>query len=424
MSLPSWKEHFTQPVTGFDPVEAQGLTELGYALIHNQIDEQEYLSWARAQFEMCSVDMNFFQKHPAPLQLLKRLKESYAWGPEILPMLEWDGHLIVLALEKPTIEIPKELKPIVLLAPVRELHRYWSECLEQLESAVAETPEGESLEAGGLLEGISLEPPSAVTGLDFSGIRPKTPDDTAIITRIENTKIENTKTQKPKPKELKNTDLEATQTDARVSPPPTTEISIEINTVIAKSPPKPLATKAAPSILAPKTPEKIATPEVIKKAEPQVLAVVNPSAPILSEKVLLALSQYAHIYESRCFVEFQPEQKTARVTQWPSDANVSMTPTSMPLDQDSFLKIVAKTQKPYHGHLVKTPVVEQFFKEINKGQIPENVTLVPVVKNGDVVGALMGWGPKTTYSLTVLREIERIVHNLCIELGFTSVEAA
>ena len=37
MSNASWKAHFNQPISGYDPVEAQGLSELGYALQRNQI---------------------------------------------------------------------------------------------------------------------------------------------------------------------------------------------------------------------------------------------------------------------------------------------------------------------------------------------------------------------------------------------------
>lgn len=438
MRVSHWKEHFTQPITGFDPVEAQGLTELGYALIHRQIDEQEYLSWARQNFEMCSVDVNFFQKNSPPLSLVRRLKETYTWGPEILPVAEWDGHLIVLSLTKPEIDIPNELKPIVLLAPVSELSKYWDECLKQLEGASEKTEgeEGASEIGGGLLEGISLEAPTAITDLDFSGIRPLLGEKTA-VTQI-----------------TKSVNIDKLDKKVKPSTPPSipasapTEVAIEINTVIKPKSLGPTPNKlqsdlnAAVTAALPKEIPKIPEPppplpkaipspttiasesEVIKKAEPQVIGVINPAAAVSEGPVLQALQQIGNLYENRCYVDFQASKQVARAQLWPAEMNITIAPTDMTLKNDSFLKIVGNTQKPYHGHLIKTPVTEQFFKEMNHGAIPENVTLVPIVKNNEVVGALMGWGSKSTYQMSTLREFEKIVQQLCLNLGFTTPDAA
>ena len=125
MSHVSWKAHFTQPISGYDPMEARGLSELGYALLKRQIPEQEYLQWARENFELASVDMKFFQTHSAPKEIFEKVKDAYAWGPECLPIAEWDNHLLVAGLHKPE-DFPAELKPIFLLAPVAGLLNYWS----------------------------------------------------------------------------------------------------------------------------------------------------------------------------------------------------------------------------------------------------------------------------------------------------------
>ena len=78
MSNASWKAYFTQPITGYDPMEAQGLSELGHALRSKQIPETEYLQWARENFELASLDMKFFQTHPAPRKIYEKLKDSYS----------------------------------------------------------------------------------------------------------------------------------------------------------------------------------------------------------------------------------------------------------------------------------------------------------------------------------------------------------
>ncbi len=421
MSEPFWKAHFSQPISGYDPVEAQGLSELGYALLRTQIDEQEYLSFARKHFELCSVDVNFFQKNPPPVALVRRLKEVYPWSPEIMPVAEWDGHVIVLAIEKPQIPVPPELKPILLLAPVSCLNPYWEMCLQSIEQNPEENPSFDTPELEAL-EGISLDPPSAVTSLDFSNLRATpaahltqskvTPD--TLIAKLEKTVID------------------------QASPPPTSEISLEINTAVtaltalAKNPGlKPdnnrlkakLQTPAAtiPSVK-PLPPDQ--EPTMIK-AEPASVMGLNSENLPSEEKILECLTQYEKLYENRCYFEFNLSKKTAKVSLWPvQSTKITTIPTDVSFEKDNFLKIVATTQKSYHGHIVKSPVIEKLFKEINGGLWPENITLVPIVKSGEVTGGIMGWGPKSTYNMNVLREMEKLANELTVNLGFKTQDAA
>ena len=88
MSNASWKAHFTQPISGYDPIEAQGLSELGYALLHRQIPEQEYLQWARENFELASIDMKFFQTQSAPKAIFEKVKDAYALHKVVYGLFE------------------------------------------------------------------------------------------------------------------------------------------------------------------------------------------------------------------------------------------------------------------------------------------------------------------------------------------------
>lgn len=422
MSEPFWKEHFSQPISGYDPVEAQGLSELGYALLHSQIDEQKYLDFARSHFELCSVDVNFFQKNPPPIELVRRLKEVYPWSPEIMPVAEWDGHVIVLAIEKPQIPIPPELKPILLLAPVSSLNPYWEMCLNSLEQNSDENFNGESPELEAL-EGISLDPPSAVTSLDFSNLR-ATPGSQLTQTKIT-------------PDTLISK-LEKTVID-QAGPPPTSEISLEINTAVtavtalSKNPSlKPdnnklkakLQTPQSATIPAAKLPSSDQMPTMIK-AEPVSVMSMNSDSSPNEDKILECLSQYEKLYENRCYFEFNLSKKTAKVSLWPVESTkITTIPTEVSFEKDSFLKIVAITQKSYHGHIIKSPAIEKLFKEINGGSWPENITLVPIVKSGEVIGGIMGWGPKSTYNMNVLREMEKLANELTVSLGYKTQEAA
>lgn len=169
-------------------------------------------------------------------------------------------------------------------------------------------------------------------------------------------------------------------------------------------------------------PQNVANNEV--KAEPKVIAVVNPSAQVSEGPVLQTLQQVSDIYEQRCYIEFNSSKKTALAQLWPAEMNITQQPTAVDLNKDSFLKIVAKTQKPYHGQLIPTDSTVQFFKEMNHGALPENVTVIPLIKSGEVVGAIMGWGSKTQYALHHLRNMEKIVNQLCLNMGFTPLDQA
>lgn len=370
MSTPSWKEHFKIKVSGYDPVEAQGLTELGFAVMNQKIDEQEYLSWARSAYELLSVDMNFFQKNPSPIALVSKLREVYPWGPEIFPVAEWDGHTIILTFDKPTTAIPTELKPIILLAPITKMSELWQNISTSLESSIEISSELEAPVE--VLEGINIESTTAVTNIDFSELR-ATP---TVITE--------------KPADI------PTKIDIQTVP-------ISIPTEITKIPQM----------------EDLNPPV---KAVPQIISVASPNATIDSEKIKKCFHQFKHIYENRCFIKIDMKAKKYQVTLWPEDSNMTVSPSQHDLQPDSFIKIVAYTQKSYHGHVINTLNTEQFFKEVNAGRIPENVTAVPLINNNEVVGIILGWGPKLTYNVQTLREIESLVQILSSELGFIPID--
>lgn len=378
MSTPSWKEHFQIQVTGFDPVEAQGLSELGFAVMNQKIDEQEYLSWARSAYELVSVDMNFFQKNPPPVALISKLKEVYPWGPEIFPVAEWDGHTLILTFDQPTTPLPVELKPILLLAPISQMSECWQKVTAAIEASLENAIEIEAPVE--VLEGISLEAPTAVTNIDFSELRTSP----TIIS--------------DKPAEIPTKiDIEAVQ--------------VAIPSEVTQVP----QMKSAPMQEEPIIPVK---------AVPQIISVASSSSHLDADKIKKSFQQYKHIYDHRCFIEINLKTKKYQVTIWPEDSNMIVSPTQHDLQSDSFVKIVSYTQKPYHGHIVNTPSTEKFFKEVNSGKIPENVTAIPLISNNEVLGILLGWGPKSTYNHQTLRELESVVQNLSSDLGFVTTENA
>ena len=54
------------------------------------------------------------------------------------------------------------------------------------------------------------------------------------------------------------------------------------------------------------------------------------------------------------------------------------------------LRIVYRTHMPYHGYVVANDFNNKFFKDWNGAQIPQHLTVVPVLVKDHVVGMLLG----------------------------------
>ncbi len=421
MSHVSWKAHFTQPISGYDPMEAQGLSELGYALLKRQIPEQEYLAWARENFELASVDMKFFQTHSAPKEIFEKVKDAYAWGPECLPIAEWDDHLLVAGLHKPE-DFPQELKPIFLLAPVSGLLAYWSKF--QTENAEI-SEEGEIVaEESGMPEGFSFDssvPSTSAqnTGISFSGVTlaPKLATTNSLSAKKEN-----------KPSKAEPTPISSyTMPPQNPKSPPPAKSTVEVPKIkIAEPSLDDILTSPGiePAVSEDTVPEVKSTPQVIPMKLPASASATSEKIEMPEESIKQVFAECKKHYEKQLYVEFNHTDKTAIVKYWTSEYVATETPAPHTLIKDSFLAIVSKTQKSYHGYVVKSETVDKFFKEVNSGNLPDNVTAVPFTKDDAVVGILMGWGNKTTYSLSVLRDLERSVNAMCLKLNWAKTDAA
>ncbi len=401
MSNASWKAHFTQAISGYDPVEAQGLSELGYALRHNQIPEQEYLHWARENFELASLDMKFFQTHPAPTELYQRFKDSYAWGPECVPVAEWEEYILVAALQKPA-DFPAELKPIFLLAPIKGLVDFWGKM--QVDESVSAESEGESEPqvSNEVPEGFNFSAsPSAPqesqgTGLSFAGITlagathqsAESPteieskaepialtigEDTGLKLKPLSEAIANSQPANP----VSTSSYTMPPLNPKVPPPVTSTVTITklaakevpAETLFVQTPPAETLENTVPEIKA--------QPEII---QPEPAASNDQQYSLKESDIKPVFLEFKKHYEKHLFIEINESKKIATAKFWPNELVATQTPGPHSITQDSFLSIVAKTQKPYHGHVVKNAITDAFFKEVNSGHQPENITVVPIVK--------------------------------------------
>lgn len=81
---------------------------------------------------------------------------------------------------------------------------------------------------------------------------------------------------------------------------------------------------------------------------------------------------------------------------------------SYTLAQPSPFRIVLRTQQPYHGYVVSNDINEKFFAQWNDSQMPEHLTIAPVVVDDHLVGMLLGIGPKESNTKAALHLAENL----------------
>lgn len=99
------------------------------------ISSTEYLPWAQNYYGLATLKSGFFEsKHFSPIAYHKYKNQSTTWGPQALPVFEWENTLFVACVDP--YSVPSELtnhpdmicRP--LLANYEDLVKAWNFCLE------------------------------------------------------------------------------------------------------------------------------------------------------------------------------------------------------------------------------------------------------------------------------------------------------
>ena len=80
--------------------------------------------------------------------------------------------------------------------------------------------------------------------------------------------------------------------------------------------------------------------------------------------------------------------------------------TSVTLLQPSPFRIVHRTHKPYHGYVVANDLNDKFFAQWNGSQVPEHMTIAPVMVEDHVIGMLLAIGEKSADTKACLHLME------------------
>ncbi len=130
---------------------------------------------------------------------------------------------------------------------------------------------------------------------------------------------------------------------------------------------------------------------------------------IIADKVKRVLSEMKAHFEKSMILTLDEQESQVTAFAWDENfQDIKDTSMRIPLESPSIFKIVASTQKPFHGYISLNDLNENFFEQWNQGAIPDHVTITPIVINEKLVGMLMGFAEKSAYNKVSLGLAERL----------------
>lgn len=301
MDQPNWQHLIEEDLTELKSKyenSSKKMSFLSFCLKGGYLNEETYSRWAQNNYELPKVKGRFFEENTPNINLWKKWKDIYDWSPACLPLGEWDGQLLVGALE-PLPELQDKTKVQVLLCNLSDLEDWWK--IYHPSSLAKATEKAQT------------ESKSSVFLLDH----------------------------------WKKTD---------------TKILIEV-----------------------------------------VQYIFSQMKSVFDKTMLLSLNENMNLLRPFNWDEgFKEHSKNLR---------------AIPLKTPSIFNIVASTQKPYHGYVIPNQINDAFFEDWNQGITPEHATLSPIVINDQLIGIILGIGPKSLNTKQTLQKVEALSATVSKKLG-------
>lgn len=147
------------------------------------------------------------------------------------------------------------------------------------------------------------------------------------------------------------------------------------------------------------------TPQVPTKAAPGAPA--PKTAPSIDGHARTLLTQLPEVY-SKAFLATKAGN-SLRIVAWPTTHMMSQDAEfDFSLGTPSPFRIVLRTEKPYHGHVIHSPYLDGFFQSWNGGQYPEVLTVVPLHLIGDTLGFVIAFGNGAAIGKAGLNAIDKL----------------
>jgi hypothetical protein len=176
----------------------------------------------------------------------------------------------------------------------------------------------------------------------------------------------------------------------------------------------------------PKAPVKFTQSPVIGAAAYFLEKVRKQNQEQFDREVVATFNQFKTYFKKTMLLAIGDKDRVVKPLMWEGNEFDVRKPAlqEFSLKIPSIFRIVSGTQKPYHGYIVPNDLNGAFFDSWNHGQIPEHVTIVPILDHDLVVGMLIGFGEKSSYTQNVLQFSENTARELSRKIIRPSARAA
>ena len=149
----------------------------------------------------------------------------------------------------------------------------------------------------------------------------------------------------------------------------------------------------------------------------------------LSPEVKEAFAEMEKIFEACMVLKFETSTSSLLPWQWNDycqqmRGEQSRDKEKIDIHEKSIFRIVHRSQQPYHGYIVASPMNQQFFNQWNDRRVPEHITVCPILINrkiayNELEGMLLGFNNKHSLrdSENCLLLVQKKAQNLVKSLG-------
>lgn len=364
----------------------QGKPLLVYCLEEGHISVPEYMQWACDHFGLPVLSTGYFHEI-FDVKSVKPYRREESWSPWYFPVEQWDGVTFVACVEPPHEEPQDNVRHI--LADPRAMREVWEA------AATAEAPTQEtSINEGP--QGLTL-------------IIPKV---TSVPTQAEEDK---STAAAPEAKEPVADNFDA-PVGVNLTAAKSFKLNLDDSTILFKEPEgNTKVAKQAPSensevsqipihhVETRKAPEKNEYASATSLAVSERLKSYIPTDEDLAcRQVFDTLNQhYDHSFIMKCTGEEAVAHKWDDKIQLQDASRVKLS-----LTFPTFMRVVYRTQMPYHGYLVDSPAHRELFDSLGIKKLPSCVTAIPLKVRGKLWGVLVSVGEEDLQALYQLKYAE------------------
>ncbi len=384
MKTMSWKDRFQQELGDLETwyqSEPRQESLLFWALKKGYIGIFSFMDWAQSQDPHAFLRDSFLEgQMPAANLALQHRIQNHPWTPEFLPVSFWEGSLYVVGLLPPETALPSP-GIVFVYGSTEVLEQLWNHYQLQNTSSAdllkaptdaleleEDSDKSEDLQANeskqdpGLLELPMLTTPSKAAHQEHQSFEPDFESMSSIPTKAN--------------KETVDLSLWQSKDSVPQNTAETDDLSEKTaNDIVLDSHAESSITKNAPA-----TDFDVFMQDLFEDLHGQY-----------KKGLLLKVSQ-----------------NKAIPWKWDKNFMVPSQVQALSLMTPSIFRIVSKTKKPYHGYVVLNDINEKFFDDWNQTEVPDHITITPVILQDTVVAMLMGFGDKSIHSKASLQLAEKL----------------